>query len=242
MVWYTITPNIFHPNGSRWKKRRKVDDIRVAMYAQTFPPFWVLPSCKTKSFKWIGEAIPPLYARYLLLKFNARGRLLDLFAGIGGWSLGAVLTGNIRYIELVEIDKEKCNFLNRNFMYLKKVTENHIDPWDFNVICKDVMEYDPSDKFDVVAGSPPCEDYSVLRALSGLYGVELKGTLPLTRRYIEIVGKLRPQLAIYENVYSLKIKEVLSKHGFVAERHNMFSVIPQRRVRLIAWRSKLCST
>ena len=236
MVWYTITPNIFHPNGSRWEKRRKVDDIRVAMYAQTFPQFWVLPATKTKAFKYVGEAFPPLYARYLLLKFNASGKMLDMFAGIGGWSLGAILTGSIRYVEMVEIDREKCKYLELNFKQLKKFTEGHVEPWDYNVVCLDVREYEPTEKFDVVVGSPPCEDFSKLRALSKMFGVEIKGTLPLTSRYIELVDKIKPKIALYENVYALKIKELLEKHGYKVEKHNMFNIIPQRRVRLIAYK------
>ena len=236
MVWYTITPNIFHPNSQTWRKRKKVDDIRVAMYSQTFPSFWILPQSKTRAFKWVGEAFPPLYARYLLLKFKASGKLLDLFAGIGGWSLGAILTGNIRYVEMVEIDKEKCKYLEINFKQLKRFTENHVEPWDYNVVCMDAREYEPSEKFDIITGSPPCEDFSRLRALSRMYGVELKGTLPLTSRYIEIVVKTGPKLALYENVYALKIKEFLEKHGFRVEKHNMFEIIPQRRIRLIAYK------
>jgi len=237
VVWYTVTPNIFHPNGSRWVKRRVIDDIRVAIYAQTFPGFWILPVGKTKAFKWIGEAFPPLYARFLFLKHGAKGRLLDLFAGIGGWSLGFVLTGNAEYVEMVEVDREKCRYLEMNFRRLRKLTRNHCDPWDFNVVCMDVLEYEPSERFDVVTGSPPCEDYSILRCLSRKYGVEIKGTLRLTRRFIEIVDRVNPKIAFYENVYAVKIKEIMQQYGYIVEKHDMFNIIPQRRKRLIAYKN-----
>jgi len=238
-VWYTITPNIFHPNGSRWKKRRIVNDIKVAMYAQTFPNFWILPLGKTVQFEWIGEAFPPLYARYLFLKLNVpQGKLLDLFAGIGGWSLGYVLSGKAKYIEMVEIDKQKCKYLELNFKRLKKFTENHVNEWDFNVICKDVREYEPSDKFEIITGSPPCEDFSKLRSLSRTYGKELKGTLPLTRRYIDIVLHVKPEIALYENVYAKALAKILKNYGFVVEKHDMSLIIPQRRERLIAYKTE----
>ena len=237
MVWYTVTPSSFHPRGSAWRKRRVVNDIKVALYAQTFPPFWILPSGKTDSFKWVGEAFPPLYARYLFMKHNApEGKLLDLFAGIGGWSLGYVLADLARYIEMVEADRMKCNYLKLNFKRLKKFTEGHTDVWDFNVVCKDIRKYEPEDKFDVVVGSPPCEDYSRLRALSRAYGKEIAGSLPLTKEYIKIVDKIRPKLALYENVYAKPLAMVLETFGYTVRNENMFPVIPQHRQRLIAFK------
>ena len=234
IMWYTITSDSWHPGGRSHRFRPDVKLFEVALYAQSFPPFWRFPPEESIRWKWLGEAFPPLYARHLFMKLKVGGKLLDLFAGIGGWSLGFVLTGKCEYIEMVEVDRRKCQFLEINFKLLKRFTEGHVDDWDFNVICSDVRSYEPSDSFDAIVASPPCEDYSVLRALSKLYGVELKGTLPLTKWYLEFVRGYNPPLALYENVVSSKIKEVLIKYGWRVEVHDMSTIIPQRRRRIIA--------
>jgi len=235
VTWYTVTNSSRDPGGGKHLKRW-IKDFRVAVYAQTFPPFWRWPPNVTDKWKWLGEAFPPLYARYLLLKLNARGKLLDCFAGVGGWSLGAILTGNFTYVELVEADPAKCRYLEINFKLLKKYLEYHTDGWDFNVVCCDIRRYEPTEKFDVVVGSPPCEDVSRLRALSHMLYDEIKGTMPLTHAYTELVERIRPKIAIYENVWSLKLVEALKKLGWQVEKHDMSIVIPQRRVRLIAFK------
>jgi len=233
-VWFTITSDSWHPGGLSYRFRPTVKSFKAALYAQTFPPFWRFPGEESVRWKWLGEAMPPLYARHLFTRFKTKGKLLDLFAGIGGWGLGFVLTGNCHYIEMVEIDRRKCQYLEINFKELRRLVEGHVDDFEFNVIRGDVRDYEPSEKFDVITASPPCEDYSVLRALSLRYGVELKGTLPLTRWYLEFIREQNPPLALYENVPSNKIREVLSRYGWRVEVHDMSSVIPQRRRRIIA--------
>jgi len=232
-VWYTITSTSWHP-GTALGKRVKVSSFEVALYAQTFPPFWALPSEETVRWKWLAEAMPPLYARYLFLRYNASGELLDLFAGIGGWSLGFVLTGRAKYVEMVEIDRRKCEYLRVNFRRLRELTDGHLPDWDFNVVNCDVRRYEPSQRFDVVVASPPCEDYSKLRALSREYGIELRGTLPLTRWYLDFVDSLNPPLALYENVPGRRIRELLERRHWRVEVHDMSTIIPQRRRRIIA--------
>ncbi|MBW2675083.1 MAG: hypothetical protein JRD89_17010, partial [Deltaproteobacteria bacterium] len=61
-----------------------------------------------------------------------------------------------------------------------------------------------------------------------------RGTLQLTKWYLEFIREYNPSLALYENVVANKIKEVLSRHGWRVEVHDMSSVIPQRRRRIIA--------
>jgi len=234
-MWYTVTSTSWHP-GKAMGRRARIRSFDVALYAQTFPPFWAFPGDETTRWKWLGEAVPPLYARYLFLKYGAGGELLDLFAGIGGWSLGFVLTGRARYVEMVEIDRRKCEYLRINFRRLRELTDGHLPDWDFNVVCADVRSYEPSCEFSVIVASPPCEDFSKLRALSREYGVEVRGTLPLTSWYLDFVDSLNPPLALYENVVADAIRELLSRRGWRVEVHDMSAIIPQRWRRLIAIR------
>ena len=122
-MWYTITSESWHPGYRFGKKRPKVGKFDVALYAQTFPPFWRFPSEESERWKWLAEAMPPLYARYLFMRFGIGGKLLDLFAGVGGWGIGFVLSGLCEYIEMVEVDKRKCRYLELNFKLLKRETE-----------------------------------------------------------------------------------------------------------------------
>jgi DNA (cytosine-5)-methyltransferase 1 len=77
----------------------------------------------------------------------SRPRLLDLFCGDGGASMGYFLAG----FEVVGVD---------------------IDPhpaYPFQFVQADATTY-PLDGFDALAGSPPCNDHSTLSARAGKHG------------------------------------------------------------------------
>jgi len=239
-MWYTIVSDSWHPGGRKWRPfRPKIESFEVALYAQTFPSWWKFPQERTVKWKWLSEAFPPIYAHFLFsYKLGLEDfTLLDLFAGIGGWSLGAVISG-ARKVVMIEIDKRKCQYLETNFTILKRYLEGHHD-FEFKIIRGDVREVlkdGPKEEFDVIVASPPCEDASVLRALSHTYGLELRGTFPLTRWYLEWCEKYESPLALYENVISTKLEEMLRRYGWTVEKHDMGKVIPQRRRRIIAIR------
>jgi len=197
-----------------------------ARKAQTFPESWVFPEQKTLKWKWLAEAFPPKVAQYLFNKYvkDTDLVLLDLFAGIGGWGLGAVWSGKFTKVIMVEWDVLKCKYLSMNFTRLGV---------DFEVICKDVRQVDFSSiEADVIASSPPCEDLTMLRFFSK--NEINKGTIPLTLLTLKIVDEVKPRTAFYENVYRKHLKELLEKHGWNVMRFDMSKIIPQKRIRLIA--------
>jgi site-specific DNA-cytosine methylase len=219
---------MWHPTPElreRWLKQYGKDrfSFEEALYAQTFPKDWLFPLTTTKKWKWLAEAFPPKVAEHLF-NIYVKGSdlvLLDLFAGIGGWGLGAVWSKKFKKIIMVEIDKEKCGYLKMNFEKLGI---------DFEVICSDVREV-AEIKADVITASPPCEDLTILRFFSG--NKINKGTVPLTIYTLEYVNMVKPVTAFYENVYNKVLVDILRRYGWYVERFDMSKIIPQKRVRLI---------
>jgi len=158
--------------------------------------------------------------------------MLDLFAGIGGWSIGSFLYffPQPLYVEAVEIDARKVKVLNMIFKELKK----YGDEFEYNILNVDIRKYEPSEKFDIVTGSPPCEDYTPLNAFRNfrLYA----GTDELTQEYLRIVNSVKPVYAFYENVYAEPLVNSLKKEGFETKKIDFSQYIPQHRERLIALR------
>ena len=235
VVLPTVTSVMWHPPPElrrRWLRQYGKDrfSFEEAREAQSFPRDWVFPPEKSVRWKWLAEAFPPRVATYLLSRYVS-GKdlvLLDLFAGIGGWGLGAVWSGRFAKIIMVEKDVRKCAYLRLNFRRLGV---------DFEVVCEDVRAVDFSSVgADVITASPPCEDLTKLRFFSKSRNTVSKGTIPLTLLTVRIAEQLRPKIALYENVYRKPLKSILTSYGWDVMRFDMSRIIPQKRVRLIGVR------
>jgi len=232
MIYPTVTSVMWHPNPElreRWLRQYGKDrfSFEEALYAQSFPSWWSFPEAKTRKWKWLAEAFPPKVAEHLFNIYLKERNLvlLDLFAGIGGWSLGAAWSRRFRKVVMVEIDREKCRYLDINFSKLDI---------DYEIICSDAREIGVI-KADVISSSPPCEDLTVLKFFS--FNKTDKGTIPLTLFTTEYVEKTKPVIAFYENVYRKPLAEILRRKGWHVSRFDMSKIIPQKRVRLIALKS-----
>lgn len=118
-------------------------------------------------------------------------RVLDLFSGIGGFSLGLERTGGFTTVAFCEIDP-----------FCRRVLAKH---WPGVPIYEDVREL-TADRLradgiavDVICGGFPCQDISVAGKGAGLAG-ERSG---LWFEYARIIGEIRPSLVIVENVAAL---------------------------------------
>ena len=116
--------------------------------------------------------------------------VLDLFSGIGGFSLGLERAG-FRTVAFCEIDP-----------YCRRVLAKH---WpevpiydDVRTVSADRLRADGI-AVDVICGGFPCQDISVAGNGAGLAG-ERSG---LWREYARIIGELRPRFVIVENVAAL---------------------------------------
>lgn len=114
-------------------------------------------------------------------------KVLDLFSGIGGFSLGLERAG-METVAFCEFDK-----------HAQKVLKKH---WPHIPIHDDVRTLDGTQyrgSVDVVCGGFPCQDLSVAGEQEGLEG-ERSG---LYRHMLRIISECRPQFAIFENVTGL---------------------------------------
>jgi DNA (cytosine-5)-methyltransferase 1 len=138
--------------------------------------------------------------------------VLDLFSGIGGFSLGLERAG-MRTVAFCEIDP-----------YCRRVLAKH---WP-SVPCYDDVRSLTAERLaadgitaEVICGGFPCQDISSAGAKIGIEG-EKSG---LWSEYARIIGELRPRFVIVENVSALlsrgldRVLGDLAALGFDAEWH-----------------------
>lgn len=118
-------------------------------------------------------------------------RVLDLFSGIGGFSLGLERTGGFETVAFCEIEA-----------FPRKVLAKH---WP-NVPCYDDVRTLTAARLaadgiavDVICGGFPCQDLSEAGGRAGIDG-ERSG---LWRDFARLIGDIRPEVAIVENVPEL---------------------------------------
>lgn len=137
-------------------------------------------------------------------------KILDLFAGGGGFSAGFLnanyLNSKFEVLKSVEIDDDACKTLI-NHLGEKKVLQG-------DITCANVKERIISDckDVDVIIGGPPCQTFSLIGpARSGKKEVqELLKNDPrntLYRHFFDIVSKIKPRFVVFENVEGLLSKK-----------------------------------
>ena len=190
----------------------------------------------------------------------ARGeppRVLDLFAGAGGLSLGFQRAG-FRIDGAVEIDPIAARTHARNF---------HPGDVSRHGVARDITRTEPEelglDEIDVLVGGPPCQAYArvgraKLREVAdhpSAFKVDARGNLYL--RYLAWVKALRPLALLVENVPDIlhyghhnvveEMVDALNGLGYDARYsliNSAFHGCPQMRDRvfLIAYRKELAVT
>jgi DNA (cytosine-5)-methyltransferase 1 len=157
-------------------------------------------------------------------------RAIDLYSGIGGWSLGLKMAG-IDVVASYEWWNKASLTNHRNNGHLAV-------PGDIRDLNLDDL---PGD-IDVVVGSPPCTQFSF--ANRGGNG-DIEDGLKDIAKFLEIVDHLKPSFWAMENVPRVAgiLEERLAENGSLAEyRHLKPSIsivdmaewgIPQKRKRCI---------
>jgi DNA (cytosine-5)-methyltransferase 1 len=140
-------------------------------------------------------------------------RVLDLFSGIGGFSLGLERTGGFRTVAFCEIEP-----------FCQRVLAKH---WPEVPIYDDIRELTGARlaadgiAVDVICGGFPCQDISVAGRGAGIEGARSG----LWSEYARLVRELRPKFVIVENVAALlgrgldRVLGDLAEIGFDAEWH-----------------------
>ena len=110
-------------------------------------------------------------------------KVLDLFSGIGGFSLGLEATNYFETVAFCEIDK-----------YCQKILRKH---WSDVPIFEDIKKLNGKElpKIDVITGGYPCQPFSV----AGKQKAE-QDPRHLWPEYFRLIKELRPTWVIGENV------------------------------------------
>ena len=113
--------------------------------------------------------------------------VLDLFSGIGGFSLGLERAG-MRTVAFCEIEP-----------YCRAVLRKH---WPDIPVFPDIIKLNGSDvgtAVDVICGGFPCQDISVAGKGEGITG----SRSGLWKDFARLIGEIRPRYVIVENVSAL---------------------------------------
>ena len=145
-------------------------------------------------------------------------KVLDLFSGIGGFSLGLERTGGFETVAFCEIEK-----------FPQKVLAKH---WPEVPIYEDVRDVTAKQLRadgiipNVITGGFPCQDISVAGKQKGIGEGTRSG---LWSECARLVGEIRPRYAIFENVTALlsgaegkwfeRVLWDISEVGYDAEWH-----------------------
>jgi len=159
-------------------------------------------------------------------------RVLDLYSGIGGLSLGTALALRPKQILGLDINKNAVLTYNLN-----------LERYNAHSIQADVLDWTPEKGyFDLVVGGSPCEPFSIANARRR---GEKHPLFPTLRRFFDLVLELRPTAFIHENVKGLLstqfrhiYEEQLNRikdHYYVSARtlNSADYGVPQKRERLI---------
>lgn len=122
-------------------------------------------------------------------------RVLDIFAGAGGFSLGFHMAGGYEIVGAIERDKWAAETFQFNHP-LATVINKDIE----EVTDEEIMETFGQSEIDVLLGGPPCQGFSICNKNNG----DPKDPRnSLFMEFIRVARLLRPSVVIMENVPNL---------------------------------------
>lgn len=121
-------------------------------------------------------------------------RVLDLFSGIGGFSLGLERTGGFETVAFCEIEPFPRRVLAKHWPEVPCYD-------DVRTLTADVLARDGI-AVDVITGGFPCQDISCAGKRRGVGAGTRSG---LYSEVIRLIGDLQPKFVIFENVSDLLV-------------------------------------
>lgn len=137
--------------------------------------------------------------------------VLDIFSGIGGFSIG-LEAASMQTVAFCEINPFCRKILTRHWPSIPIFS-------DITTIHKEDLKMLP--RIDVIAGGFPCQDISVAGKQKGITA-KRSG---LWKEFVRLINEIRPKYAIIENVANLRSKGLISvlqdlwEIGYNAEWH-----------------------
>ena len=118
-------------------------------------------------------------------------KVLDLFSGIGGFSLGLERTGGFQTVAFCEIEEFPRRVLTKQWPGVPIYD-------DVRTLSAERLAADGI-AVDAICGGFPCQDISAAGEKAGIDG-ERSG---LWREFARLIGELRPRVVLVENVADL---------------------------------------
>ena len=113
---------------------------------------------------------------------------LDLFSGIGGFSLGLEATGGFETKAFCDIEEYPRQVLQKHWPHVKQYK-------DIKELTYDKLKADGIDSIDIITGGYPCQPFSVAGKQKGV-----EDPRHLWPEYFRLVKECRPTWVIGENV------------------------------------------
>ncbi len=152
-------------------------------------------------------------------KKNTKYKILDLFAGAGGFSYGFSLVSNdqgdnvFEIVKAVEIDSDACDTLREHLESDEDKKDKIVYEGDLteDKVKNEIIE-ECKGKVDIIIGGPPCQTFS-LAGPSRSGSMEMREALKnderniLFKHYLELVEKIKPKFVVFENVEGITSKD-----------------------------------
>jgi len=140
-------------------------------------------------------------------------KVLDIFSGIGGFSLGLDRAG-METVAFCEIEPFCLGILEKHWPKTRIFT-------DIKILNKELLSRSGVASINVIAGGFPCQDISCAGKQRGIEG----SRSGLWKEYKRLINELRPDYAIIENVANLRSRGLVTvlqdlwEIGYDAEWH-----------------------
>lgn len=238
---YTITTYFNRPGNGTYIHpiHDRVISAREAARFQSFPDSYAFYGSKGSICKQIGNVVPPLLAFSIatqIQKKTGTKKLLDLFCGAGGLSLGFEWAG-YDIVAANDNFKQACQTYRANH---KNTILVEGDITDKNTQ-KKLLETSQGKKIDIIVGGPPCQGFSH----AGKRTIDDPRNF-LYKEFLNIVKKIKPKVFVMENVEGIltindgktyeEIKNNFKKLGYFVSGQKMHAVmfgVPQKRKRVV---------
>jgi len=206
-------------------------ELSLREYAkiQDFPKNYKFVGTSQEIKRQIGEAVSPKMGEYIIKKYITGKSYIELFAGCGGFSVGA---------HKLKKECKWCNDFNKYSGYSFKLNFPKTE-----VFISDVQDVDEKKihnevgEVDFIMGGPPCQGFS---SAGQRLGFKEDSRNQLYLEFVRFVNEFKPKQFIMENVkeienYKKEIIEDFEKIGYEVkvEKVNGLDIgMKQKRIRV----------
>ncbi|MDA0782404.1 MAG: DNA cytosine methyltransferase [Proteobacteria bacterium] len=125
-------------------------------------------------------------------------KVLDIFSGIGGFSIGLENAG-METVAFCEIEPFAQDILNKHWPHTRVFT-------DIRILNSDTLLKSGIAEINIIAGGFPCQDISCAGKQAGIDG----NRSGLWKEFKRLIDELRPDYAIIENVANLRSRGLIT--------------------------------